>query len=66
MLIEWRNDMGKLWSWLGARLGEKSTWISLIGFIALLGVQISPEQSEAIAMAGVAVTAVILLFTKES
>jgi len=57
--------MKAVFSWIGERLKEKTTWVSMIGFVALAGLQFSPEQSEAIVTAGVALTSVILIFVRE-
>lgn len=46
------------------RLKERSTWIGLTGIISAAGVGLSPEQSEAIVLAGVAVSGLIMAFTK--
>ncbi len=42
-------------AWLIARLRERSTWLGLIGFLTAAGITLSPEQTQAIAAAGVAV-----------
>lgn len=49
-----------------ARLKEKSTWQGFIAVAALAGLQLSPENTELIVQAGIALSAAILIFTKES
>lgn len=51
--------------WILDRLGERSTWIGIDGFLTAMGVILAPEQSEAIITAGVAVAGVIAAFTKD-
>jgi len=52
-------------TWIIARLKEASTWRGIIGLIAAAGVAVSPEQTEGIVAAGVALVAAIELFRKE-
>ena len=49
-----------------SRLKERSTWLGLIGIVTAAGVSISPEQTEAIALAGVAIAGVVAVFTKDN
>ncbi|MEL7146531.1 MAG: hypothetical protein AAFO69_09205 [Bacteroidota bacterium] len=47
------------------RLKERSTWMGLTGFVGAVGVTLSPEQAEAIVLAGVAVAGLVAAFTKD-
>lgn len=47
------------------RLKEESTWRGLITLSALAGITISPEQTEAIVTAGVAVISAVWIFKSE-
>ena len=44
------------------RLKERSTWLGLVGFLAVVGVALSPDQVESIATAGVAMAAAVAVF----
>ena len=46
-------------------LKQPSTWRGITWALTLLGVSLSPEQAEAIALAGVAVVAVLEVFSDE-
>ena len=46
------------------RLKEASTWQGVVLLIGVAGVKISPEQSDAIVQAAVAIVAAISIFTK--
>jgi hypothetical protein len=46
------------------RLGERSTWLGLIGIVTAFGVSLSPEQAEAIIAVGSAVAGAVAVFTK--
>jgi len=49
-----------------ARLKEKSTWLSLITLVGSMGLCVlNPEQTEAIATAGMGVAVAVASFTKE-
>ena len=48
------------------RLKERSTWFGLIGIVTAAGVSLSPEQTEAIVAAGVAVAGIVAVFTKDN
>jgi hypothetical protein len=49
---------------IGISLGEASTWRAIVVIITLIGVQLDPEQTEAIAKAGAALFAALGLFSK--
>jgi hypothetical protein len=48
----------------GVSLAEASTWRSLIVLLTLVGIELSPEQAEAIGKAGAALFVVFGVFTK--
>jgi uncharacterized membrane protein len=50
--------------YLVARIKERSTWIGAIGLLSVIGVTFSPEQTNAIATAGVAVAGVLGVVTR--
>ena len=47
------------------RLSEASTWRGIIMFITAIGVKISPDQMEAIIVAGIGIVGAIGVFTKD-
>ena len=47
------------------RLKERSTWLGLTGLLTAVGVGVSPDLSDAIVTAGVAIGAVIAIVTKD-
>lgn len=51
---------------IGIALGEASTWRSLVVIITLIGVQLDPEQTEAIVKAGTALFAALGLFFRRN
>lgn len=51
--------------WLIDRARERSTWLGLTALAGLCGVQIAPEQMDAIAQGAIAITAVIAAVTKD-
>ncbi len=58
--------MSRILKYIGTRLKEKSTRTALVGTIlAIIGVSLSPEQSEAIIAGIAAVVAVIVSFLPE-
>ena len=58
--------MNKVWAWLVARLGEKSTWGGLVAAIGTVaGIAIVPEKAEAIATLGTFVASLIAVATRE-
>jgi hypothetical protein len=46
------------------RLKERSTWLGLIALATSFGVAVSPEQAEAIAVAGTSFAGLIAVFTR--
>lgn len=52
-------------NWLLARLGERETWVGLVGLLSAGGVSLAPDQAAAIATAGTAVVGAILVVTKQ-
>ncbi len=48
------------------RLRERSTWLGLIAIVSAAGVAISPEQVEAIAIAGAAIAGAVAVFTADT
>tara|TARA_R110000868_G_scaffold205720_4_gene454321 strand:- start:290 stop:466 length:177 start_codon:yes stop_codon:yes gene_type:complete len=52
-------------SWLLDRLGERSTWIGLTGFLTATGVSLEPEIGEAIGAVGIALASLIAMLTKD-
>ena len=48
------------------RLKERSTWLGLIAIVSAAGVAISPEQIEAIAIAGAAIVGAVGVFTADT
>lgn len=48
-----------------SRMKERSTWIGLVGLLSSLGVAMQPEMVEAIASVGVALSAVVMILTKD-
>jgi len=55
----------KIIKYITSRLKERSTWIGLISFVTALGVSLSPEQSQAIVSAGVALASVVAVFSTD-
>lgn len=51
---------------IGIAFGEASTWRSLVVLLTLVGIELSPEQAEAIGKAGAAVFVVFGVFFKRS
>ena len=49
----------------GVALSQRSTWIGLTALASVLGVQLDPEQWEAITSVGVAVGGLFLTFWKD-
>ncbi|WP_169721253.1 hypothetical protein [Nisaea denitrificans] len=52
-------------SWLLDRLGERSTWIGLTGFLTATGVSLEPEIGEAIGALGIALASLIAMLTRD-
>lgn len=55
----------KLLDWILDRAKERSTWLGVISLVTAAGVALSPEQTAAIATAGVAVAGLVAAFTKD-
>lgn len=51
--------------WLIERLGESSTWRGLTWLLTAVGVALSPDQTEAVIAAGMAIAGLLGAFTKE-
>lgn len=54
----------KILKFLLDRLKERSTWMGIIGLVTAAGISLSPEETAAIASAGVALVGAISVFTK--
>lgn len=52
-------------TWLVDRLKERSTWLGLTALLTALGVALSPESKEAIAVAGVAIGGLVAALTAD-
>lgn len=52
-------------TWLLKRLKEPSTWRGIIFIVTISGINFTPEQTESIITAGVALIGVIEVFRKE-
>lgn len=52
-------------TWLLDRLGERSTWIGLTGFLTATGVSLEPDIAEAIGAVGIALASLIAMLTKD-
>ena len=48
--------------WIKARLKERSTWKGLVWLITACGIALTPEQTEAIITAGLALAGVLDVF----
>ena len=59
------ENMSNFVNWVLDRLKERSTWLGITGLVSAVGVALSPEQVETIAVAGTAVAAAIYTFTKD-
>lgn len=46
------------------RLKERSTWLGIITLATAVGVSLSPEQAEALAVAGASLAGAIAMFTR--
>lgn len=58
--------MKALLGFILARLKERSTWLGLTSLLSAVGVALSPEISEKIVIAGVAVASLIVAATSDS
>lgn len=47
------------------RMKERSTWIGLVGLLSSVGIAMEPQMVEAIASVGVALSAVVMILTKD-
>lgn len=47
------------------RLKERSTWLGILGIVTAAGIALTPEQLEAIALAGSALASAVLVFTAD-
>jgi hypothetical protein len=52
-------------TWLLDRLGERSTWIGLTGFLTATGVSLEPEIGDAIGALGIALASLIAMLTRD-
>jgi hypothetical protein len=50
-------------AWILARLRERSTWAGLVGLLGAAGIAITPEQSEAILAAVMAIVGLFAVVT---
>ena len=57
--------MSNFKEWILARARERSTWLGLTALLTSLGLALSPEQAEAIAVAGVAVGGLVAALTAD-
>lgn len=55
----------KILTFLLDRLKERSTWVGFTSVATAVGITFSPEQMGAIVTAGVAVSGLIVAFTKD-
>ena len=51
--------------WLLERIKERSTWLSLIGILAMVGIEVSPESQESILRICLLVASAIGIVTKD-
>lgn len=56
---------GSVRQWLIDRARERSTWMGLTALAGLCGVQIAPEQVDAIVQGAIALAAVIAAVTRD-
>lgn len=54
----------KLIEFVLARLGERNTWIGVIGVITGLGMHLTPELKDMIMNIGIAISSMVLIFTE--
>ena len=54
-----------MFEYILARLKERSTWLGIVSLITVAGVALSPEQSEGIVNAGVAIAGLVAVFTND-
>lgn len=58
--------MQSILAFLRHRLVERTTWMGLVALLSAVGVSISPEAAEAIAVAGVALAGAVFMFFPET
>lgn len=56
------EDAGEIMKWLIARFREPSTWRGLVWILTVCGVLLTPEQTEAIVLAGMALAGLLGVF----
>jgi len=59
------SDWNVLAHYLLTRLGERSTWVGLIGVLTAAGMTISPEAAEQIATLGAGLAGLLLIVTAD-
>ena len=57
--------MKNLWKFILDRAKERSTWLGLASLLAAMGLAFSPEQTEAIITAAMAIAGSVAVFTKD-
>ncbi len=57
--------MKNIFEYIVTRLKERSTWLGIISLVTAAGLTVSPDQTQAIATAGVGLAGVIAVFTKD-
>ncbi|MGM0423276.1 MAG: hypothetical protein ACQEQL_09305, partial [Pseudomonadota bacterium] len=57
--------MKKFIGYLLSRLRERSSWLGIISVLTAVGVSLSPEQTQAVVSAGVALAGAIAVFTSD-
>ena len=55
----------KFLNWILDRTKERSTWLGLTAVLTSVGLALTPEQAEAIVIAGTSIGGLILAFTKD-
>jgi hypothetical protein len=58
--------MDSIIAFLRHRLLERTTWMGLVALLGAVGVTLSPEAAEAVAVAGVAVAGAVFIFFPET
>lgn len=59
------NRWQRVWAYILQRLGEPSTWAGIVAVITGLGMNVTPEKAEAIAMIGTTLSGILLMATRE-
>jgi len=57
--------MNNFAEYLLSRLRERSSWLGIISVLTVVGVSLSPEQTQAVVSAGVALAGAIAVFTRD-